>query len=107
MTHPPARQFERLPLPTESSVALMLDGHPIRACAGDTVLTAILVSRRHVRQFDFSAEPRGGFCLMGACQDCWVALETGERIRACSTYVEAEMRIVSTPRTPNAAGLAP
>jgi predicted molibdopterin-dependent oxidoreductase YjgC len=35
---------------------------------------------------------------MGACQDCWVALETGERLRACSTPLAPGMRIVTGAR---------
>ena len=33
--------------------------------------------------------------MMGACQDCWVATESGERLRACATFIEEGMRLVS------------
>jgi len=29
--------------------------------------------------------------LMGACQDCWVQLADGERLRACATPVQPGM----------------
>jgi NADH dehydrogenase/NADH:ubiquinone oxidoreductase subunit G len=32
---------------------------------------------------------------MGACQDCWVALEDGTRLRACTSFVGDGMRIVT------------
>jgi D-hydroxyproline dehydrogenase subunit gamma len=32
---------------------------------------------------------------MGACQDCWVQLEGGERLRACATLLTEGMRIIT------------
>ena len=49
-----------------------LDGTPATGLLGDTLLTAVLTCSEHLRGSDFSAQPRAGFCLMGACQDCWV-----------------------------------
>ncbi|TMG91305.1 MAG: (2Fe-2S)-binding protein, partial [Betaproteobacteria bacterium] len=37
---------------------------------------------------------RAGFCLMGACQECWVAVD-GTRARACSTLVTAGMSVAT------------
>jgi predicted molibdopterin-dependent oxidoreductase YjgC len=31
--------------------------------------------------------------MMGACQDCRVQLADGERLRACTTFVEPGMRV--------------
>jgi predicted molibdopterin-dependent oxidoreductase YjgC len=77
------------------AVAFTLDGAPCEGRAGDTVLTAILNLGERLRLSEFSASPRAGFCQMGACQDCWVTLEGGERIRACSTALAAGMRILT------------
>jgi len=41
--------------------------------------------------------PRAGFCLMGACQDCWVALTDGRRLRACTTLAEDGMALEPIP----------
>ena len=76
-------------------VSFFLDGVEVGALTGDTVLTAILMQQRHVRYSEFSGEPRAGFCMIGACQDCWVRCEDGARIRACSTLVKDGMRIVT------------
>ena len=62
-----------------------LDGEAVSALAGDTVLTAILTLSPRLRASEFGPEGRAGFCLMGACQDCWVWQENGPRLRACST----------------------
>ena len=70
-----------------------LDGRACTALEGDTVLTAILTQASALRRAEFSGAPRAGFCLMGACQDCWVQLADGERLRACTTFVEPGMRV--------------
>jgi hypothetical protein len=38
---------------------------------------------------------------MGACQDCWMQTETGERLRACTTFLVAGMRLCSQPGVPH------
>ncbi|MDH0745624.1 (2Fe-2S)-binding protein [Pseudomonas sp. GD03842] len=74
-----------------------LDGQPTQGLRGDTLLTAVLTGADRLRGSDFSAEPRAGFCLMGACQDCWVRLGDGRRVRACSTLLEAGLSVVREP----------
>lgn len=76
-------------------VRFYLDGVERTALAGDTVLTAILASVPAVRHAEFGPEKRAGFCLMGACQDCWVWQESGPRIRSCSTPVIEGMRLLT------------
>ncbi|MBI3707300.1 MAG: (2Fe-2S)-binding protein, partial [Proteobacteria bacterium] len=77
-------QFVRLSETGRPRVNIVLDGRPISAMSGDTMLTAILTNVGYVRHSEFGDGPRGGFCLMGACQDCWVWLSDGTRIRACT-----------------------
>jgi len=74
-----------------------LDGQAVSGLLGDTLLTAVLTQAEHLRGSDFSAQPRAGFCLMGACQDCWVKLGDGRRVRACSTLLEADLVIEREP----------
>jgi predicted molibdopterin-dependent oxidoreductase YjgC len=78
------------------AVALDIDGVTVQALAGDTLLTAVLAVRDHLRRSEFGGERRAGFCLMGACQDCWVWSAAGERLRACTTEVSAGLRICTT-----------
>ena len=80
--------FKRLTETQRPAVAFTLDGQPASGLLGDTLLTAVLTCAEHLRGSDFSAERRAGFCLMGACQDCWVRLEDGRRVRACLTLLE-------------------
>jgi D-hydroxyproline dehydrogenase subunit gamma len=75
------------------AVSFTLDGAPADALAGDTLLTAILAQDGHLRASEFGDGLRAGFCLMGACQDCWVTIEGGSRVRACTTPIEQGMRV--------------
>lgn len=76
---------------------LHVDRKPVAAVPGESVLVAILASRGELRFSEFDGRPRAGFCLMGACQDCWVWLEDGARLRACTTPAEAGQRILTKP----------
>ena len=80
-------EMDRAPL------RFVLDGSEHRALAGDTVLSAVLSVAPALRRSEFGPEARAGFCLMGACQDCWVWTGEGERLRACSTAVRPGMDI--------------
>jgi D-hydroxyproline dehydrogenase subunit gamma len=76
-------------------VRFTLDGRPAEALEGDTILTAMLTNGDQLRRSEFADSPRAGFCLMGACQDCWVRTEDGERLRACGTFIVEGLRLVS------------
>ncbi len=78
------------------AIAFELDGSACSAFDGDTVLTAIRTQSSRLRPTEFSGAPRAGFCFLGACQDCWVRLADGERLRACTTPLEPGMRIRTT-----------
>jgi len=90
-------RFVRLAETDRPAVALLIDGEARTALVGDTLLVALLSNGRRVRDSEFGDGPRAGFCLMGACQDCWVWTPTGERLRACSTAVEAGMSVLTRP----------
>lgn len=90
-----APQFERLAETDRPRVRFSIDGRACEALAGDTLLTALLTNGRRLRSSEFDDGARAGFCLMGACQDCWVALEDGTRMRACTTFLAEGMRIVT------------
>lgn len=88
--------LRRIARKDHAAIAFTLDGAPCEGRAGDTLLSAILSRSESLRRAEFSGEPRAGFCQMGACQDCWVMTEAGERLRACTTPLLAGMRIVTT-----------
>ncbi|WP_431125671.1 (2Fe-2S)-binding protein [Variovorax paradoxus] len=97
MSLPPLHQplLHRVAETGRAAVSFTLDGEPASALAGDTVLTAVLTQAAQLRRNEFSGAPRAGFCMMGACQDCWIATEQGERLRACSTFIAPGMALVT------------
>lgn len=90
-------RFVRLAETGRRTVTLLIDGAPVHALEGDTLLTAILSAIDHVRTSEFGDGRRAGFCLMGACQDCWVWTGAGNRVRTCSTTVLDGMSILTKP----------
>lgn len=89
-------QFERQAETDRPPIRFSVDGEPLSALNGDTVLTAMLCNGRRVRSLEFTGDPRSGFCLMAACQDCWVWLADGRRVRACATLVTEGMGILTS-----------
>jgi predicted molibdopterin-dependent oxidoreductase YjgC len=76
------------------ALRLELDGAAIQALEGDTLLTALLAGgAEYLRNSEFGDGPRAGFCLMGACQDCWVAVEGTGRVRARATLARDGMKV--------------
>jgi predicted molibdopterin-dependent oxidoreductase YjgC len=86
--------FRRLVPRGGAAIPFTIDGAPAEARVGDLLLTAILLHRPALRRFEFGESHRAGFCLMAACQDCWVSLADGRRLRACTTPVESGMAVV-------------
>ncbi len=88
-------RFVRLAETQRQTFSITVDGIPRQAAVGDTLMVALLTSVKALRDSEFGDGRRAGFCLMGACQDCWVWTGTGERVRACSTAAEPGMSIVT------------
>jgi D-hydroxyproline dehydrogenase subunit gamma len=84
-------------VPDTPVVRILIDGEEVTAHAGESVLVAVLAARNALRRHEFSDELRAGFCLMGACQDCWVWLADYSRVRACTTIVADGMHVLTSP----------
>ena len=91
------QRFFRVAEVERPPVRFRLDGRDLEGLAGDTVLTAVLTNARTLRKSEFGDGARAGFCLMGACQDCWMWTEDGGRLRACTTPLEAGLELRTTP----------
>jgi len=85
----------RLAEKNRKAVAFTLDGRAVQALEGDTVLTAVLTQGARLRRSEFSDQPRAGFCMMGACQDCWITTAEHGRVRACSTFIAPGMAVTT------------
>ena len=88
-------RFVRLNEEVRKEITLYVDGEAIKAKEGDTLMVAILTARKYLRSSEFDDTKRAGFCLMGACQDCWVWTEEGDRVRSCSTPVSQGIKVVT------------
>ena len=92
-----SQRFVRLAEEARARVRILIDGQMVAALAGDTLIVALLSHVGHLRESEFGDGKRAGFCLMGACQDCWVRLQDGRRVRACSTFLESGQCVTRDP----------
>ena len=88
-------RFVRLGEFDRASLEFSIDGSSASGLEGDTLLVAVLHRTDRLRLSEFGDGPRSGFCLMGACQDCWMWTEEGERLRACTTPLKQGMRVLT------------
>ncbi|WP_134495275.1 (2Fe-2S)-binding protein [Microvirga pakistanensis] len=86
-------RFVRLAEQERRPIVLSVDGVAVDAMEGDVLLTVLMLHRGFARISEFGDGPRAGFCMMGACQDCWVWTGSGDRLRACSTAAAEGMDI--------------
>jgi len=95
--------FRRLPetgAVDPAAVPVTVDGRPFAARAGDSVAAVLLLAGcLDCRTSPASGDPRGPFCLMGACFDCLVTIDGRPNRQGCRVPVAAGMRI-ETRRTP-------
>ena len=92
------RQLCRVAALDRPPLRFFVDGVALEAMAGDTVLTAFLTNGRRLRRFEFGAEDRAGFCLMGTCQDCWISQADGSPVRACTTLLAPDQHFATDRR---------
>ncbi|PTQ12694.1 NAD(FAD)-dependent dehydrogenase [Sphingomonas oleivorans] len=90
-------RFKRVSEQDRNPIRLLIDGQVVKALDGDSLLVAVLTSGPVLRQSEFGDGSRAGFCLMGACQDCWMWTADGQRIRACTTPAREGMSVLTQP----------
>jgi D-hydroxyproline dehydrogenase subunit gamma len=88
-------RFVRVAEQGRKSFDILIDGRRTSALEGDTLMIALLTAKDTLRDSEFGDGRRAGFCVMGACQDCWVWTAKGERVRACTTQAVEGMSIVT------------
>ena len=78
----------------KEKVRLLVNGQPIEAYAGETVLAALLAAGfKTIKKNPVSHEPRGALCGMGVCFECTVTINGVPNIRACVTEVQEGMKV--------------
>jgi len=88
-------RFVRVAETARKTFEMTVDGDTVQAAEGDMLLVALLTARDTLRDSEFGDGRRAGFCMMGACQDCWVWTAQGERVRACTTRAMPGMSIIT------------
>lgn len=92
---PEHSQFHRVAARSGPPFTITVDGRQVEVQAGDLLISAILLHQTALRRFEFGDGYRAGFCLMAACQDCWVKLGDGRRVRACDTVARPGMSVTT------------
>lgn len=92
---PPKGQLVAVAMPKGRTLSFTFDGVELQGFEGQSVLAAILQSGHLLRYSEFDGMPRAGFCLMAACQDCWVWTTEGRRLRSCSSTLHQGMNLLS------------
>ncbi|HEY4276836.1 MAG TPA: (2Fe-2S)-binding protein [Conexibacter sp.] len=89
----------RLPLISAISrgpqVTLTVDGRPVRAHAGESVVAVLLAEGHAATRTTPRGEPRGLYCGMGVCFECLVVVDGIPNTRACMTWAREGMRVES------------
>jgi len=76
------------------TVTFTLNGAPATARTGDTVATALLANGiAATRRSPVSGEPRGAYCMTGACFECLVTIDGAGNRQGCLVTVSDGMRV--------------
>ena len=77
-------------------VTIRVNGRPVKAYTGETLFAALLAAGIRVLRHSIKGQTktaRGGFCGMGACQECRVRIDGMPDRRACMTEVREGMEV--------------
>lgn len=77
-------------------LSIVVDGERMSAFAGETIAAAMLATGRTRMRDDLRGTPRGLWCNMGTCSECFVEridVVPVRRLRACLTPIEDGMRL--------------
>lgn len=74
------------------TLTILFEGRPIKARTGDSIAAALLAAGiLALRTTPVSGEPRGPFCMMGACFDCLAVVDGVGGVQTCLTPVREGM----------------
>ena len=81
-------------LEERNKITITLDGREIEAIEGEPIAAALTAAG--VKIFHKSPkyfEPRGYFCAIGVCSDCFMIVNGQPNVRTCVTPVEQGMKV--------------
>lgn len=75
-------------------VKIYINNQTVLARQGEKLTAALLAAGyRTLHHKEFSGAPRGMFCSMGVCHDCFVTVNGRPFVHACLTKIEPGMRV--------------
>lgn len=77
-------------------LTIEVDGAPLDTFEGETLAAALIASGARATRRDTAGKPRGFWCAMGTCAECFVErcdVMPARRLRACLLTVAPGMRI--------------
>lgn len=78
-------------------VVIEVDGVSVTALPGETLASALIAAGQRVFRSDLQGQPRGMFCNMGTCGECFVTVampgRPARRLRACLVAVRPDMQV--------------
>jgi len=84
----------RVPGGTGRSAAITVDGQPVEAVEGESLLAALWAAGTHtLHRTARNDEPRAFLCGIGLCFDCLVTVDGQRSARACMTRVADGMAV--------------
>jgi hypothetical protein len=86
--------FVRIAEGESERVVVLIDGAPFEGRQGDSIATVLLLTGKiGCRRSFVSGEPRGPYCMMGACFECLVRVDEIDGLQACMIPIRGGMRI--------------
>lgn len=86
-------------IPTEASVTIYVNGHPVSASPDETVANVLL--RLGLRSFGLNpvtGEPQAPACLMGVCFGCLCRIDERPGVQACLEPVREGLIVATEAR---------
>lgn len=84
-----------LPAATENMLAIYVDGKPVNAVEGETVLSTLFAMGRQAISRNDHGHVVGAYCGMGICHCCALNIDGVEKQRACQTVVKHGMKVIT------------
>jgi predicted molibdopterin-dependent oxidoreductase YjgC len=86
--------FKRLHDIDEDRVTITIEDQQLEVSTGDTVAAAMLTAGiEYARTTPISGAHRAPYCLMGACFECLVEIDSVPNQQACQTQVREGMTV--------------
>ena len=86
--------FVRIAEGESERIRVLIDGAPFEGREGDNIATVLLLAGKIICRRTFvSGEPRGPYCMMGACFECLVSVDGIDGLQACMIPIRSGMRI--------------